>query len=340
MSARASIIPVFVPHLGCEHACVFCNQRRISGAQKPATAEDVKNSIEQAAAFLPQRGKRQLAFYGGSFTAIPAEEQEALLTAAKEALDRGGIDAIRLSTRPDAIDEAVLARLRRFGVETVELGAQSMDDAVLRLSGRGHTAADVERASKQIQAAGFRLILQMMTGLPGSTDEKDIETARKIIALRPDGVRIYPTVIVRDTALCDMWRAGKYREHTVEDAVRVCAEILPLFEAAEIPVIRLGLNPTDELTGGAAVAGAYHPALGELVKSRILLNKARALLRGVEPGSRVTLTVGKGKTSQMAGQHRENVRRLTEEFGLAELKIRENPELNGEILLFSVEKRA
>ncbi len=340
MSARASIIPVFVPHLGCEHACVFCNQRRISGAQKPATAEDVKNSIEQAAAFLPQGGKRQLAFYGGSFTAIPAEEQEALLTAAKEALDRGEIDAIRLSTRPDAIDEAVLARLRRFGVETVELGAQSMDDAVLRLSGRGHTAADVERASKQIQAAGFRLILQMMTGLPGSTDEKDVETARKIIALRPDGVRIYPTVIVRDTALCDMWRAGKYREHTVEDAVRVCAEILPLFEAAEIPVIRLGLNPTDELTGGAAVAGAYHPALGELVKSRILLNKARALLRGVEPGSRVTLTVGKGKTSQMAGQHRENVRRLTEEFGLAELKIRENPELNGEILLFSVEKRA
>ena len=340
MSARASIIPVFVPHLGCPHACVFCNQRRISGAQKPATAEDVKNSIEQAAAFLPQGGKRQLAFYGGSFTAIPAEEQEALLTAAKEALDRGGIDAIRLSTRPDAIDDAVLARLHRYGVETVELGAQSMDDEVLRLSGRGHTAADVERASKQVQAAGFKLILQMMTGLPGSTDEKDIETARKIIALRPDGVRIYPTVIVRDTALCDMWRAGEYREHTVEDAVRVCAEILPLFEAVEIPVIRLGLNPTDELTGGAAVAGAYHPALGELVKSRILLNKAMALLCGTAPGSRVTLTVGKGKTSQMAGQHRENVRRLTEEFGLAELKIRENPELNGEILLFSVEKRA
>lgn len=340
MSARASIIPVFVPHLGCPHACVFCNQRRISGAQKPATAEDVKNSIEQAAAFLPQGGKRQLAFYGGSFTAIPGDQQDALLTAAKEALDRGKIDAIRLSTRPDVIDEAVLARLHRYGVETVELGAQSMDDGVLRLSGRGHTAADVERASKQVQAAGFKLILQMMTGLPGSTDEKDIETARKIIALRPDGVRIYPTVIVRDTALCDMWRAGEYREHTVEDAARVCAEILPLFEAAEIPVIRLGLNPTDELTGGAAVAGAYHPALGELVKSRIMLNRARALLRGVEPGSRVTITVGKGKTSQMAGQHRENVRRLTEEFRLAELKIREKPELNGEILLFSVEKRA
>ena len=340
MSARASIIPVFVPHLGCPHACVFCNQRRISGAQRAATAEDVKNSIEQAAAFLPKGGKRQLAFYGGSFTAIPAREQEALLAAAKEALDRGEIDATRLSTRPDAIDDEVLARLRRFGVETVELGAQSMDDSVLRLSGRGHTAADVERASKLLQTAGFRLVLQMMTGLPGSTDEKDMETARKIIALRPDAVRIYPTVIVRDTALYDMWRAGEYREYTVEDAVRVCAEILPLFETAEIPVIRLGLNPTDELSNGAAVAGAYHPALGELVKSRILLNRARELLRGVGPGSRVTLTVGRGKTSQMTGRYRENIRRLTEEFGLAEIKIRENSESGGEILSLSVEKRA
>ena len=284
--------------------------------------------------------RAQIRRRGGSFTAIPEKEQEALLSAAKEALDRGEIDAIRLSTRPDAIDDEVLARLRRFGVETVELGAQSMDDSVLRLSGRGHTAADVERASKLLQTAGFRLVLQMMTGLPGSTDEKDMETARKIIALRPDAVRIYPTVIVRDTALYDMWRAGEYREHAVEDAVRVCAEILPLFETAEIPVIRLGLNPTDELSNGAAVAGAYHPALGELVKSRILLNRARELLRGVGPGSRVTLTVGRGKTSQMTGRHRENIRRLREEFGLAEVKIRENSESGGEILSLSVEKRA
>ena len=337
MSARAYILPVFVPHLGCPHACVFCNQRRISGAERPATAEDVKNSIAKAAASLPQGGKRQLAFYGGSFTAIPAKEQEALLGAAKAALDRGEIDAIRLSTRPDAIDGAVLDRLRRYGVETVELGAQSMDDTVLRLSGRGHTADDVETASRLIRAAGFRLILQMMTGLPGSSDESDVETARRLIALAPDGVRIYPTVIVRDTALYDMWRTGIYREHTVEDAVRVCARIVPLFDAAGIPVIRLGLNPTEELSGGAAAGGAYHPALGELVKSRILLEKARALLNGTAPGSRVTIAVGKGKASQMAGQHRENLRRLTEEFRLTELKIREKTEADGEITLLSIE---
>lgn len=338
MSARASIIPVFVPHLGCPHACVFCNQRRISGAQKSATAADVKNSIAQAAAFLPPGGKRQLAFYGGSFTAIDAAQQEELLTAAKQALDRGEIDAIRLSTRPDAIDAEVLARLRRFGVETVELGAQSMDGEVLRLAGRGHTAADVERAARLVREAGFRLVLQMMTGLPGDTDEKALETARRLIALRPDGVRIYPTVIVRDTALYDQWRAGLYREHTVEDAVRVCAKLLPLFEAAGIPVIRLGLNPTQELSDGAAVAGAYHPALGELVKSRLCLERARALLRGIEPGSRVCLGVGRGMRSQMTGQHRENLRRLTEEFALASLKICEKSEPDTEITILSVEK--
>ena len=338
MSARAYIVPVFVPHWGCPHACVFCNQRRISGANKPATAGDVKKAIQQAAAFLPKGGKRQLAFYGGSFTAITVPEQEALLGAAKEAMDRGEIDAVRLSTRPDAIDDTVLARLKRYGVETVELGAQSMDDAVLRLAERGHTAADVERASKLVKAAGFRLILQMMTGLPGATFDKDIETARRLIALNPDGVRVYPTVIVRDTALFDRWQAGEYEEHTVEDAVSVCARIVPLFEQANIPIIRLGLNPTEELSGGAAVGGAYHPALGELVKSRILLEKARALLNGIEPGSRVTLMVGRGKTSQMAGQHRENLRRLTEEYALTNLKIREKTETDTEIVLLSIEK--
>ena len=338
MSARAYILPVFVPHRGCPHACVFCNQRRISGAALPATAEDVTKAIQEAAAFLPNGGKRQLAFYGGSFTAIPVREQEALLGAAKEALDRGEIDSIRLSTRPDAIDEAVLSWLKAYGVETIELGVQSMDEKVLRLTERGHTAQDVDRASRLVHAAGFRLILQMMTGLPGSSDESDIETARRLISLKPDGVRVYPTVIVRDTALCDMWQAGEYEEHTVEDAVRVCAKIVPLFERAGIPIIRLGLNPTEELSGGAAVGGAYHPALGELVKSRILLEKARALLKATEPGSRVTLMVGRGKASQMAGQHRENIRRLTEEYAVTDLKIREKTEADTEIVLLSIEK--
>ena len=219
----------------------------------------------------------------------------------------------------------MLARLKRFGVETVELGAQSMSECVLALSGRGHTAEDVRAASEQVKAAGFRLILQMMTGLPGADDESDLATARELAALKPDGVRVYPTVIVRDTALYDLWKSGRYKEHTVEDAVRVCARILPVFDEAGIPVIRLGLNPTDELSGGDAAGGAYHPALGELVRSRILRGKAEALLEGTAPGAELTLRANPRLMSQLIGQHGANRKYLMERFGLRKLNIIPDP---------------
>ena len=180
MTARNSIIPVFVPHLGCPNDCVFCNQRRISGHIEPATAQTVKNAIEEAAALTPPGTKRQLAFYGGSFTAIPEARQIELFEAAQPYLADGTISSIRLSTRPDAIDGTVLKRLKKYGVTVIELGAQSMCDRVLELSGRGHDSAAVADSSKLIKAAGFDLILQMMTGLPGDTDESCIETAKKI----------------------------------------------------------------------------------------------------------------------------------------------------------------
>ena len=337
MKAKNSIIPVFVPHLGCPNDCVFCNQRRISGHMSPADAETVKNAIENAAALTPSGTKRQLAFYGGSFTAIPDGQQLELFEAARPYLEDGTISSIRLSTRPDAIDGAVLARLKRNGVTTVELGAQSMCDEVLELSGRGHTASDVENSSRLIKAAGFELILQMMTGLPGDTDERSIETARRIIALRPDGVRIYPTVIVRDTALYDLWKAGRYAEHTVEDAVRVCAKLTAMFDEANIPIIRMGLNPTEDLSGGDAVGGAYHPALGELVRSRMMLDKARQLLAGAPHGSSVTLGVNRSDVSKMAGQHRCNIDTLKSELRLSSVKIREADVKSGEIAVISLD---
>lgn len=328
MSARESIIPVFVPHLGCPNDCVFCNQRRISGSVAPATAEDVVSAIENALRLTPPGTRRQLAFYGGSFTAIPVAEQESLLGAAAPYLERGDIASLRLSTRPDAIDGAVLRRLRSYGVETIELGAQSMSERVLALSGRGHTAADVEDAARAVKGAGFRLILQMMTGLPGADDESDVESARRIAALGPDGVRVYPTVIVRDTALCDLWRAGRYKEHTVEDAVRVCARILPVFEQAGIPVIRLGLNPTEDLSGGDAVGGAYHPALGELVKSRIMRDRAEKILSGAKRGEQAVLRVNPRLMSQLVGQHGANRAYLIERFGLSGLRIVRDPDVS------------
>lgn len=337
MKAKNSIIPVFVPHLGCPNDCVFCNQRRISGHMSPAGAETVRNAIENAAALTPSGTKRQLAFYGGSFTAIPAAQQIELFEAARPYLEDGTVSSIRLSTRPDAIDGAVLARLKKYGVTTIELGAQSMCDEVLELSGRGHSASDVEEASRLIKAAGFELILQMMTGLPGDTDEKSVETARRIIALRPDGVRIYPTVIVRDTALYDLWKTGRYAEHTVEDAVRVCAKLTAMFDEANIPIIRMGLNPTEDLSGGDAVGGAYHPALGELVRSRMMLDKARLLLKDAAPESSVVLGVNRSDVSKMAGQHRRNIDTLKSELRLSSVKIREADVKSGEIAILSLD---
>ena len=328
---------MFVPHLGCPNDCVFCNQRRISGHIEPATAQTVKNAIEEAAALTPPGTKRQLAFYGGSFTAIPVAEQTALFEAAKPYLDDGTISSIRLSTRPDAIDAETLARLKKYSVQTVELGAQSLCDKVLWLSNRGHTAKEVEDAAIMVKQAGFELILQMMTGLPGDTDESCVETAKKIIALRPDGVRIYPTVIVRDTELYDMWKAGTYKEHTVSDAVRVCAKITKLFDEAGIPIIRMGLNPTEDLSGGDAVGGAYHPALGELVRSRMMLDKAVKLLDGVESDKRVVLGVNKSDVSKMIGQHRCNAEALKSQFKLKSIKIMQADINSGEIKLLSLD---
>ncbi len=321
--AKKSILPIFIPHLGCPNECVFCDQRRISGSPLPASGETVSQALEKARA----EGRRdmELAFYGGSFTAIDEALQEELFQAVAPFRADGTITQIRLSTRPDAIDGKVLQRLHHYDVGTVELGAQSMVDEVRSATGRGRTARHQEEASRMLQDGGFHLILQMMTGLPGSDEEKDVETARKIIALHPDGARIYPTVIVKGTPLEDMWRAGLYEEHTVEAAVSVCARILPMMEAAHIPVIRLGLNPTEELSGGSAVAGAYHPALGELVRSEILRREAAALLRDVPAGACVTVGVAPRQVSAMTGQHRCNVTSLTEQFSLSRLTIRGVP---------------
>ena len=320
MSARESIIPVFVPHLGCPRKCVFCNQNRISGALKPADAGTVREAVEKAEAASPKNGRRQLAFYGGSFTAIPGASQEELLSAASDYLQKGYIDEIRLSTRPDAISPEVMERLKRYSVRTVELGAQSMDDEVLALAERGHTAADVENASSMLKESGFKLILQMMTGLPGDTREKTVYTAKKIASLDPDGVRIYPTVIVKDTPLYDMWKRGEYKEHSIEEAVEYCAAILPVFEKAGIPVIRLGLNPTDDLSGGDAVGGAYHPALGEMVRSRLIYEKISKLINESIDAESLTVGVNPRSFSQAVGQKRCNIEKAKQDFGV-ELKV-------------------
>jgi histone acetyltransferase (RNA polymerase elongator complex component) len=331
MTPKRRIIPVFVPHLGCPNDCVFCNQRKISGKLFPATPETVHEAVASARAAGVTGAA--LAFYGGSFTAIDRAEQEALLSAAAEHFATGEVAALRVSTRPDRITPEALALLKKYRVETVELGAQSMDDGVLRRSGRGHTADSTRRAAKMVKESGFSLILQMMTGLPGDSGEESIYTARELAALAPEGVRIYPAVILRDTPLYELWQRGKYREHTVEDAVSLCARIVPIFEAAGVKIIRLGLNPSEELSGGEAAGGAYHPALGEMVYSRIWREKAEALLSSLVGAESVTLGVKSSRVSVMTGQKRCNAEYLRGKFGLKELKIRPAEVPDGEIVV-------
>ncbi|MBR2521016.1 MAG: radical SAM protein [Oscillospiraceae bacterium] len=317
------LIPVFVPHLGCPNACVFCNQRRISGAQEAPTGEGAARIVREA---LEKTGPgAEAAFYGGSFTAIDEDLQEELLRAMDPFLRTGALERLRVSTRPDCVNEKSLERLRVHGVRTVELGAQSMDDEVLRLSGRGHRAADVVNASRLVKKMGFSLILQMMTGLPGDTREKAAKTARSLADLAPDGVRIYPTVVVEDTPLADMWREGKYFPHTPEEAAVWCADLIAIFESQSIPIIRLGLNPTEELSGGKALAGAYHPAMGELARGELMLRKIEALLDG-RRGGKLTIRAPRGMTSIIIGQNRRNVRVLMEKYGFASVKVYEDGE--------------
>lgn len=320
MTARQRIIPVFVPHMGCPQSCVFCDQQRISGKKTATDEVSVADTIRGALTKLPAGAEAQLAYYGGSFTAIPVYEQIRLLDAALPFLHSGEISSIRVSTRPDAVDESRLNLLRKYGVKVIELGAQSMCDEVLISSQRGHKSEDIDRASELVKACGFKLVLQMMTGLPGDTKKRTMETARHIISLSPDAVRIYPTVIIKGTMLYEMWKKGHYREHTVEEAVDWCADIIPMFNKAKIPIIRLGLNPTDDLSGGEAVAGAYHPAFGELAYSRVLLNRARALLEG-KSGGDVIIGVNSSDISKMLGQHRQNAEVLTRDFELRSIKV-------------------
>ncbi len=317
----SSIIPVFIPHAGCPHDCVFCNQKKIAGTLTPPSGEDVEHIISTS---LDNAKKPcEVAFYGGSFTAIDRELLTAYLEAVSPFIENGEVSHIRVSTRPDCINDEILTLLRNSGVKTIELGAQSMDDSVLKKSGRGHTSADTENASKLIKKHGFSLVLQMMTHLPGSDDEKDIKTARKIASLSPDAVRIYPTVVVRDTALEDLWREGKYSPGTPEDAAELGAYLIDIFEEKNIPIIRFGLNPTEDLSAGDALAGAYHPALGEMAQSA----RYRALaVKKIEEeklsGGDITIFVTPQRVSAMSGIKKCNKVFLSEKYGFSNISVK------------------
>ncbi|MBR4728539.1 MAG: radical SAM protein [Clostridia bacterium] len=306
-------VALFAPHAGCPHQCSFCDQRTISGQATPLTPAAVHEAVRTALASLPAdaAANGEIAFFGGSFTLLPQAEQIALLEAAHSYIKDGRFRGIRISTRPDGIDPAVCALLRRYGVTAVELGAQSMDDRVLALNRRGHTADRTVQAHALLRASGFETGLQMMTGLYGSTDADSLATAEAICALQPDTVRIYPTVVLAGTPLAALMEAGQFQPQGLADAVALCAKLLQMFDAADIRVIRVGLHASRDVEARMR-GGAYHPALRELAESRILLERAREQLAGL-PAGRYTLAVAPASLSKMTGQRRCNLQALAAE---------------------------
>lgn len=325
-------IPIFIPHLGCPNACVFCNQKKISGKIE-FCIDAVEEEIRRALATVDGDCEAEIAFFGGSFTGIDRTDMLRLLEIAGRHVDAGEVSSIRLSTRPDYIDEEILDILASHHVRDIELGLQSMNDVVLAASKRGHTAEDARKACRMITSRGFHLVGQMMIGLPRSTLADELATAREIVALGCTAARIYPTVVFCETELARMMEEGSYVPLTLDEAVTRSAEVLEIFVAAQIPVIRLGLCAADNLfVPGTMVGGAYHSAFGELAASELYYHRIRDAieaggLRDAIAGCELTIHVARGEVSKASGQKRANKVRIQNEYNVKSVKIIENQSL-------------
>ena len=317
------IIPIFVPHLGCPNECTFCNQRKISGQLKNVTEKDVRDTIEYyLESFKDNDTYKEVAFFGGSFTAIDPELQEKLLSVAYEYIKEKKIDSIRVSTRPDYINREILKRLKKYKVKTIELGVQSTNDYILQKCKRGHTFADVKKASRLIRWKGFTLGHQMMVGLPESTKLDELNTAKDLAKLKPKIVRIYPVLVIKGTELEKEYKKGKYEPLTVEQAVERCKELCYFFGKKKINVIRIGLQSTDTICnplneGSEVVAGPYHETFRQLVESAMyydmIVEKIKKFNTKVKE---VEIRVNPQTVNNVVGYKRQNIEKLKEFYDL------------------------
>ncbi len=330
MSAVHSNISVFVPHIGCPNMCSFCNQRHITGSHKAPSVQDVIDAVN-----IAKNSKKynplstEIAFFGGSFTAINRNYMVSLLKTAYEFVEKGIVSGIRISTRPDAVNPEILDILKKYKVTSIELGAQSLNDKVLKANNRGHSVKDVYSASNLIKEYGFSLGLQMMTGLYKDTDEFCIDTARQIVDIAPDTVRIYPTIVLKDTDLAALYDDNKYKPQTLEEAVDLCSVLYNIFMDNNIKVIRLGLHSIEK---DSYIAGPWHPAFSELCQSKLFLNN---VLNELNQKGNYNIFVAPSAVSKMTGQASANIKKLEEKGYFC--KIRTDSKLKG--FEFSVERR-
>ncbi|AXU78700.1 TPA: elongator complex protein 3 [Clostridioides difficile] len=314
---KKRIIPIFVPHKGCPHDCIFCNQKKITGVSTDVTSEDARNIIEECLETIDKDADVEIAFFGGSFTAIDINIQKSLLSVAKEYVEKGLVKDIRMSTRPDCIDEDILSMLKEYKTSIIELGVQSLDEKVLLDSIRGHQSEIVYKSSKMIKNSGIKLGLQMMIGLPADTEEKCIFTAKKFVELKPDCVRVYPTLVVKDTGLEKLMEQNKYNPFTLEESVNIVKKVLVLFYVNNINVIRVGLQATDDIQIGKAVlAGPYHPAFRELVEADMIKDYLEFVIFQNKNIKQMLVKSNKKNISKIIGNKKTNVKYMEEKFGV------------------------
>ena len=322
---RPFIIPIFIPHAGCPHQCAFCNQTHI--ADRPEDIPSGKNIAAEIVRFLRYQQAHheapQISFYGGTFLGIGEKRILKLLGVATRFVSRGQAASIRFSTRPDTITPAIMDLIHGFPVRTIELGVQSMDNTVLKRSQRGHTALDTHRAVALLKEHGYDIGLQMMIGLPSQDESSTMSTAHEIAALRPDAVRIYPTIILKNSHLEAWYRGGVYEPLSLDGAVAQTKRLYTFFNDKQIPVIRMGLQASESLGfDKAIVAGPYHPAFGHLVLSAVFLEKTEYLLGQLEPGTeQLILRIHPRNESRLRGLQNSNIKRLKERFCLKKISV-------------------
>ena len=309
-------IPIFIPQLGCPYQCIFCNQKKISAQ---SSVPDAKQVREQIGRYIEKMGAKtkdaEIAFFGGSFTCLPQELQKEYLEAAQAFLRQPLVTGIRISTRPDYIDEPKLDFLKINGVTVVELGVQSFSDPVLQASGRLYSCGQVIAACQLIKSKGFQLGVQVMPGLPEDNYESALQTAEVIAGLKPDMVRIYPTLVIKDTPLEQLYYRRLYQPLTLSEAVKTCADMKEIISRENIKIIRMGLQPNEEMLNGEVVAGPFHPAFGELVEQMVFFRQAQRLLEGfISTGKQrepLVLIVNPKEVSKMIGHKRVNIELLS-----------------------------
>lgn len=303
------VIPVFIPHRGCPHHCLFCNQEKISGCGHAAHPPDIAGTIAQWLERSSQKTRVQVAFYGGSFTCLPIDEQMAMLAEVQPFIVAGRVDCIRLSTRPDCISPDICRLLRDFRVGVVELGVQSLSDAVLAENLRGHSAGQCHEAFAQLKASGLEVGLQLMPGLPGETARSFLRGIDEVVRLGPDFVRLYPVLVVKSSGLEQRFLEKSYQPLSLNRAVALTARAYEKLQAAGIKVVRMGLQPSESLDRNF-IAGPYHPAFGELVMSRLWLKRIREQLLHLQPGEKLCLRISPRDHGAVVGMKRANIRRL------------------------------